>query len=285
MEKIVKKLDPDVQPMSKMVSLGSCWELLYHIEKGNVKSEQDVIILMVHLILIKNDFQCIQEEDAQYVATQTSEILPTGWNSDSKDYKILYTCSSTKYHLSAHMIEDVLSINLLNLKSQKTHSIVVPISLVKKLEGPLATMIPSEKDLFNQIWSEMVKPAKSEGQRDVESQTAPIPSSSSRFVPVGTDPIIFPRGIPSPNLVDPFRVGERDLNPLAPMGPGGGMLMEPLRRGLIMPDRNFPGLPRGAVPPGARFDPIMPGMPGRRAGPDPDHLPMPGGNNFDNMFM
>jgi hypothetical protein len=65
MEKIVDKLDPDVQAMSKMVSLGSCWELLYHIEKGNIKTKQDIFVLMVHLILIKNDFLCIHEEDAQ----------------------------------------------------------------------------------------------------------------------------------------------------------------------------------------------------------------------------
>lgn len=43
---------------------------------------------------------------------------------------------------------------------------------------------------------------------------------------------------------------------------------------------------RGSVPPGARFDPIHPGHPGRRGGPDPDHLPMPGGGGFnDHMFM
>lgn len=44
---------------------------------------------------------------------------------------------------------------------------------------------------------------------------------------------------------------------------------------------------RGAVPPGARFDPFAPpaGPPGgRRPGPpDADHLPPPGFN--DNMFM
>lgn len=100
-------------------------------------------------------------------------------------------------------------------------------------------------------------------------------------------------------------MGDRDLYPFAPMGPGGGMLMEPPRGRILLPDRDFPGpgmLPRfanqynlqhktilnfrGAVPPGARFDPFMPGgLPGRRGGPDPDHLPMPGGNNFGNMFM
>jgi hypothetical protein len=48
-----------------MTSLSSCWELLYHIEKENIKAKQDVIILMVHLTLIKNDFLCIHEEDEE----------------------------------------------------------------------------------------------------------------------------------------------------------------------------------------------------------------------------
>jgi hypothetical protein len=48
-------------------------------------------------------------------------------------------------------------------------------------------------------------------------------------------------------MPDPLRVGDRDLNPFAPMGPGGGMLMEPPRGRILLPDRDFPGpgmLPR-----------------------------------------
>lgn len=77
------------------------------------------------------------------------------------------------------------------------------------------------------------------------------------------------------------------------------MLMDPRhRRPPIQP--GIPGnLPRGAVPPGARFDPFGPPPPeqipppgvgvwprhGPRGGfgdPDPDHLPPPGS---DDMFM
>lgn len=75
--------------------------------------------------------------------------------------------------------------------------------------------------------------------------------------------------------MDPFRAGG-----MGGVGPG--------RLG----PQPLPGqLPRGAVPPGARFDPFGP-VPrggsrtdprsGRFAGPDPDHLPPPG---YDDMFM
>ncbi|CAN8026831.1 unnamed protein product [Ixodes persulcatus] len=54
------------------------------------------------------------------------------------------------------------------------------------------------------------------------------------------------------------------------------------------PGVGIPGLPRGAVPPGARFDPFgppHPNNPGNRhtfAGPSPDHLPPP--PDYDDMF-
>jgi hypothetical protein len=38
------------------------------------------------------------------------------------------------------------------MESQKTQSIVVPLAEVKILGGPLQTMVPNEKELFNKIW-------------------------------------------------------------------------------------------------------------------------------------
>ncbi|KAH8554675.1 PI31 proteasome regulator N-terminal-domain-containing protein [Umbelopsis sp. PMI_123] len=116
---------------------------------------------------------------------------------------------------------------------------------------------------------------------------------------------------------NPFSVGGDDLNPLGnlnrPFGrnPGGGMLVGPdhpmFRPGQSRQDPSsgiFGGpqpLPRGSVPPGARFDPIGPfgnnpnagpqgsfgpggSGPGRnfRGEPDNDELPPPG---YDDMFL
>ncbi|EEC13266.1 proteasome inhibitor, putative [Ixodes scapularis] len=97
------------------------------------------------------------------------------------------------------------------------------------------------------------------------------------------------RGLRNP-LQEPGRLGQRDLNPFY-TGPGGGMIMDPRqipRPHHSDPGVGIPGLPRGAVPPGARFDPFgppHPNNPGNRhtfAGPSPDHLPPP--PDYDDMF-
>jgi len=137
-------------------------------------------------------------------------------------------------------------------------------------------------------------------------------------------PSIFgdPYGGIEPSTINPFNVGRDDLDPLGSnplIGPprfggdigrgipsrGGGMLVGPDhpmfgQRGPSRGDEIFGGpqnLPRGAVPPGARFDPIgpfgpqplpRPGQPRGRGrnfpsgGPDNDELPPPG---YNDMFM
>ncbi|KAJ8907979.1 hypothetical protein NDN08_008080 [Rhodosorus marinus] len=94
----------------------------------------------------------------------------------------------------------------------------------------------------------------------------------SRFNPVGGDDLI-PSGLYEPGMY-PAVPGTR--------GPGGGSLVGP-DHPMFAPRRDpdpglgGPRLPRGAVPPGARFDPFgPPGAPGgsfdpSRFGPDPDH--------------
>lgn len=135
--------------------------------------------------------------------------------------------------------------------------------------------------------------------------------------------------IPRPGFTSPFSIGRDDLDPLgsAPfagppriggiggggfgpprgMGPGGGMFVGPDHPmfagrggqpgGGFRPEGGDGRLPGGAVPPGARFDPIMPerggvgGIGGRGRGrgqghpsgePDPDHEVPPG---YNDMFM
>jgi len=104
------------------------------------------------------------------------------------------------------------------------------------------------------------------------------------------------------NETDPLRFGASDLDPLRAGGmSGGGMLFDPLRSGLPRQGgRRYPPefgsgiggpmIPRGSVPPGARFDPMGPpdadpfygGFNPGRFGPNPDHMPPPG---FGDMFM
>ena len=91
----------------------------------------------------------------------------------------------------------------------------------------------------------------------------------------------------------PFAYGDADR---MPGHPGfGGMLMDPLRSGGLglRPPSYPPGVPRGSVPPGARFDPFGPQMefdystgttmPRGSFNPNPDHLRRPGFG--DDSFM
>ncbi|XP_077505155.1 proteasome inhibitor PI31 subunit-like [Amblyomma americanum] len=97
-------------------------------------------------------------------------------------------------------------------------------------------------------------------------------------------------GIEWPQTPQYVPLGQRDLNPFFGGGLGGGMIMD--QRHLPRPPRpdlraTAPGLPRGAVPPGARFDPFGPPHPDhpadfRFAGPNPDHLARP--PDDDDMF-
>ncbi|KAI8098696.1 PI31 proteasome regulator N-terminal-domain-containing protein [Halteromyces radiatus] len=168
----------------------------------------------------------------------------------------------------------------------------------------------------------LTKPGYTEEQSTTSTQSAP---SSSQPAPSQSPPPIRPPIFDTPTSPDePYSgipsVGDDDLNPLgAPVRipeslrrPGGGMYVgpdHPIFSGRHHDDNDsadiFGGpqpLPRGSVPPGARFDPIGPfganptrrgrGAFGRGRGqgrggqfpgePDNDELPPPG---FNDMFM
>ncbi|KAI7851912.1 PI31 proteasome regulator N-terminal-domain-containing protein [Circinella umbellata] len=132
------------------------------------------------------------------------------------------------------------------------------------------------------------------------------PSSSSSRPPPSARPPIFDDPLSADDTyLDRFNVGRSDLEPmgggLRMPGSGGGMFVGPNHPMFGHQSPDSVGLPQGAVPPGARFDPIGPVMPGAGRGgrgrgngrgrggvgrfsgePDNDELPPP---NFDNYFM
>jgi len=66
-------------------------------------------------------------------------------------------------------------------------------------------------------------------------------------------------------------------------GPAYGGLVGPNHPGFGIRNPHAPQFPLGSYPPGARFDPY--GPPGVRPNPDNDHLPPPGRDYSDDMFM
>ncbi|KAI3620674.1 hypothetical protein CBS9595_002641 [Malassezia furfur] len=143
----------------------------------------------------------------------------------------------------------------------------------------------------------------------------PSPSAGTRAGPVKGAPVLpTATATPSHSSPNPLRVGDADRDPLAASGlppfPSGGSAMPPLapsgdgmvvgpshplfqERSRNRNDETGPWggdgfLPPGAVPPGARFDPVGPfagntprfprgGPRGPSGNPDWDDLPPPGG--------
>jgi len=110
-------------------------------------------------------------------------------------------------------------------------------------------------------------PTKRESQKIPGEQISPVPIGAADLTPPST---LYPR------------------NPLSTEGvEEGGMLMGPHHSAFKSPQRGYAPaeafvgvLPSGAIPPGARFDPITPeqGFEGSfpSGDPDPDELPPPG---------
>ncbi|OTF82520.1 proteasome inhibitor PI31 subunit-like protein [Euroglyphus maynei] len=79
-------------------------------------------------------------------------------------------------------------------------------------------------------------------------------------------------------------IGRGDLDPLGRTS--GGMIFDPFSGNRFRPELGPPSnMPRGALPPGARYDPMGPTAETRFSGPDPDHLPPPRGPRFGGNFM
>lgn len=164
--------------------------------------------------------------------------------------------------------------------------------VVQNLKGDIEALVPNYRDVIRTIQKELMEPVVTGTSKDVTTQTIEV-------VPHPLDTTQYRIGQPSrgigagydhdwdPNR-NPLAIGRSDLDPFSS---GGGMLFNPFgRRGRIEDlGAGIPGgIPRGSVPPGARFDPFGPraGTEPRRGGthrtPDADHLPPPG---YDDMFM
>lgn len=141
---------------------------------------------------------------------------------------------------------------------------------------------PKLQDLLNRIHEELIRPCQTSHRTVGTSTQAPSNPDPGR----GPSP---PHPWQQPD--DPYGIsqrevpplGRRDLDPFLGPGPGGGNIVDPLRD---LRNPRFPGqpplgpdgipLPRGAVPPGARFDPFLPeGIVRPDIGHNPDLDPFP----------
>ncbi|KAF6207739.1 hypothetical protein GE061_016187 [Apolygus lucorum] len=268
------------------------WEPMYRVSENDLKKKEDVLLLVIHYILTKNGYRCVGLGDDKNLTGSevSSELLPNGWNA-AKNYTLRYTRDNELYILRSVPVDDNMVVNLLKVSSLLVSNVAFNVECtVAALRGSLDVMVTSSETVFNRIKTDLLEPQNSSSNSaNATTQTTVVPDQPRPVAPVDPHPYGY---LPERNpQIDPFwvdperdplRVGARDLDPFAR---GGGMIFnpfEPRHGGIPDPGAGIPGgLPRGSIPPGARFDPFGPPGLGRgpRRPPDSD----PGG--FPGMFL
>lgn len=278
-------------------------ELLYHTVARDLQSKDDAVVCAVHWYMLINGFKCIgtQSEvvpNPDQVAN--SEMLPANWNQNQGLYTLQYVFADPArltgvILLNIIRVDGNLLVNAFNSDNERTASMtIVPSDFIGDELQNFTSLYRNPTELGAQFQTEILASLYPPAPQPPASTAAPPRSGidPDHRVP-DSDPLrIGPPRLPPVSRgwgFDPLRVGHADLDPLGRFGQG--MLMDPRQRfpGRGPPDHSsgIPGyLPRGSVPPGARFDPFGPTNPdvfprGRGGGPDPDHMKPP---DYDDMF-
>nr|CAI5835463.1 unnamed protein product [Callosobruchus analis] len=284
------------------------WELLYGSVERDIRNNEDILVCLAHLVLVSNGFRCIGLGESKIIdgSESKSEALPRGWN---EHYAIRYVYQGRLYNFRATPLDDGVMLNLIRVDERSVSLVQLNSRSVASRTGTLDDMIPDNKNIIDMIKKQLIeKVVTSKKSKDMSCQTETQSSTSTqsasrlledrvtpaaRFNPYrpgisGTEPggRFDPAGVGRNDLdpfagIDPLRVGPRIITP-----GGGGMLFQP--PGPSFGGGGHRGLPPGAVPPGARFDPFRPpdapdrSIPRPPNRPDNDEFPPPG---YDDMFM
>lgn len=269
------------------------WDLLYKSVKEDINADTDILICFTHLLLISNGFKCVGIGESKNLdgIEEESESLPKGWNDN---YALRYMHRGKLFTLKGTKRGHAVTINLINVADRKGTFIDLNTDVIKQRSDSLPSMIPEYTQLFETIKSKLINGVlKTNKSKDIACQTTPQTPDCRRDSAGRSDvlppmsPLLEPTHQPRLQFVDPMNVGRSDLDPFGSLGqmPGGGMIFVPPQG----PDyRHGPnvGVPRGSLPPGARFDPFRPPDVDRNIrrphNPDNDEMPPPG---FDDMYM
>ncbi|KAM6248371.1 proteasome inhibitor PI31 subunit [Porphyrio hochstetteri] len=265
-------------------------ETLYAWARAAISRPQDALICGVHWQLVGYGYRCLGAGDEPGPDERKSELLPTGWEANKEVYTLRYKSTDDAHELllKAIMVEDSMILNVMDRSSQKVADVTLAVADYINPEhlDDFHKVYKNTEELRTRIASGIIAPL---GAPTEKAKKEPEPEKKDPDLPQDYDPLRIPPRVPAGMRAPlgpsrPFAVGGEDLDPFG--GRSGGMIVDPLRSGFpqpgIDPSSGIPGrLPRGAVPPGARFDPFGP-LGAGRSGPDPDHLPPPG---YDDMFM
>ena len=215
--------------------------------------------------------------------TLSGEVsLPFRWDDNCDIISLKYKKNEKELDVKCLLMNESMVVNFLHNNELKTLDVPI-LDYVENFDETESTydvkcVTTFERkvydDLVYPLFSEL-KPASPAAPSAERPRAEPVPQQP-RPDPLRDDRFQGRRGRPRVDPMDPFGVGAGDLDPFG--GPGGGMIMDPMRnRGGFRPE--WP-----PAPPGARYDPIGPG--GR--GPDHDDLLPPDRHRmFDehDMFM
>ncbi len=87
-----------------------------HAYRDQLKSDADLLLLIVHWHLIQNGLTCIVED-------KNTEILPDNWNQSPNEYFLSYSYESKGYELKLLVIEDSVVINLVKKIDDRSASL------------------------------------------------------------------------------------------------------------------------------------------------------------------
>ncbi|CAO1407322.1 unnamed protein product [Diamesa serratosioi] len=258
-------------------------DLLLESQKDRIKSTADILMIVVHWMLVKNDFRCVGVGDSKIYNEddKLSELLPEGWN-QNPIYTLRYSLRKQIYILFGIVSDDLLLVNLLDAKTFKTTNLAFEVNkIVKSKTGStFEDFIDSanNKIVIARMNKEIVTPILETSDATKSESTNPEPSRPVSNPSHQLPPLRRNNNNEDYRHIDPLRViGRGDLNPF---GGGGGMIFRPelpFGPGGFMPM----GAPNQGRPfPGARFDPPNPLG---RLNPDNDELQPPPG--YDDMFM
>jgi len=256
------------------------------LEIVEINSEAELLVLFIHSQFINNNFNLIsiKENDVNIKKEEKTRVLekiPTEWNNTPNNWTFIYQHEATnnKYYINLVKMMNILTINAMICETETIYSIQLPISnLFQNCTFPITKI---EKQYFNEEKFKIVldniaieiinKLLPTVKYQDV---SANIQQQPSRILPNEDNGINIedPLRIPRPNIrINPIpNPGNFDLDPFNSMGPsaGGGLIVGPNNPifnnigGDDLESGGFYGgpstLPFGAVPEGARFDPIGP---------------------------
>ncbi|KAJ3181882.1 Proteasome inhibitor PI31 subunit [Gaertneriomyces sp. JEL0708] len=306
--------------------MSSILDTVTKLVPGPLTSASDTLVALVHAVFVQKGYT-LQKSSTE---TDKENVLPKDWNSNQE----LYTVGYTKGGKSLHMKVVRMGGNMVILvdEDSKAKTLTIPLSSLSQSQYPLeldnVSNLPADlvSDLAHQINEAFLptSPTPTQDPQHAARQDAPV----NKLKEDQSHPFDLSRHShshsPSPS---PYSIGASDLDPIPshPTFGHSGMVMTPSHPLFTSPHHPHGGgigpfagpgpetLPPGAVPPGARFDPITPlgpqpglgggprgawrggsgrGGSGRGSGPfgggfrsgepDNDELPPPG---YNDMFM